>query len=34
VRTDARGPYLRFGPAPYTTVAELDRAMDTLLTLV
>lgn len=34
VRTDARGPYLRFGPAPYTTVAELDRAVDTLLSLV
>lgn len=30
VFTDARGPMLRFGPAPYVTDAELDRALDTL----
>jgi hypothetical protein len=34
VRTDARGAYLRFGPAPYTTVGELDRAVDALLSLL
>jgi kynureninase len=30
VRTDSRGRYLRFGPAPYTTSAEIDRAMTEL----
>jgi selenocysteine lyase/cysteine desulfurase len=27
IECDARGRYLRFGPAPYTTSAEIDRAM-------
>lgn len=30
VHTDVRGPLLRLGPAPYTTSAEIDRAMDHL----
>ncbi|MFK7988404.1 MAG: aminotransferase class V-fold PLP-dependent enzyme [Sandaracinaceae bacterium] len=30
VFTDARGAMLRFGPAPYVTDAELDRAVETL----
>lgn len=30
VRTDARGPLLRFGPAPYLTDAQLGAAMDAL----
>jgi kynureninase len=30
VHTDVRGPMLRLGPAPYTTCAEIDRAMDHL----
>lgn len=30
VRVDTRGPYLRIGPAPYTTEAEIDRGLDTL----
>lgn len=30
IRTDARPPNLRLGPAPYTTTAELDRALDAL----
>jgi selenocysteine lyase/cysteine desulfurase len=30
VRTDARRPFLRLGPAPYTTSAEIDRALDAL----
>jgi kynureninase len=34
VRADARGPYLRLGPAPYTTTTELDRALAVLATLV
>lgn len=34
VRVDARGRNLRFGPAPYTTEAELDRAMDALADVV
>lgn len=34
VRADARGRHLRFGPAPYTTVADLDRALDALSELL
>ena len=34
VRTDRRGPLLRFGPAPYTTSAEVHRAMSVLHDLV
>ena len=34
VRTDARTPYLRFGPAPYTTSAEIDRAVDVLASVL
>lgn len=34
IRADARGRNLRFGPAPYTTVGELDRAMDALSRLL
>ncbi len=34
VRADARGHHLRFGPAPYTTMAELDRALDALVALL
>nr|WP_184785022.1 kynureninase [Amycolatopsis jiangsuensis] len=30
VRTDSRGPYLRFGPAPYLSDAQLEAAMSTL----
>jgi len=30
VRADARARWLRFGPAPYTTSMEIDRAMDAL----
>jgi kynureninase len=30
VHTDVRGSLLRLGPAPYTTCAEIDRAMDHL----
>ncbi|MFD9896137.1 kynureninase [Amycolatopsis sp. NPDC059027] len=30
VRTDARGPYLRFGPAPYLSDLQLETAMATL----
>lgn len=33
VHTDTRGDLLRLGPAPYTTVAELDRAMTALAQL-
>ncbi len=34
VRTDRRGPLLRFGPAPYTTSVEIRRAMSVLRDLV
>lgn len=30
IRTDVRGRLLRFGPAPYTTASEIDRAMQAL----
>jgi kynureninase len=30
VHTDARGSYLRFGPAPYLTDAQLVAAMEAL----
>jgi selenocysteine lyase/cysteine desulfurase len=30
IRTDVRGPLLRFGPAPYTGSAEIERAMKSL----
>ncbi|MEU4521724.1 kynureninase [Amycolatopsis sp. NPDC024027] len=30
VRTDSRGPYLRFGPAPYLSDTQLETAMRTL----
>ena len=30
VRTDSRGPYLRFGPAPYLSDTQLETAMATL----
>jgi hypothetical protein len=30
VRADARREFLRFGPAPYTTCAEIDRGLDAL----
>ncbi|MEV4149835.1 kynureninase [Amycolatopsis sp. NPDC049691] len=30
VRTDSRGPYLRFGPAPYLSDVQLEKAMRTL----
>ncbi|MDT7801456.1 MAG: hypothetical protein QOI78_4889 [Actinomycetota bacterium] len=30
VRTDSRGPYLRFGPAPYLSDTQLETAMGTL----
>lgn len=33
IHTDARGSLLRLGPAPYTTVAEMDRALDALTDL-
>ena len=31
IRADTRGPYLRFGPAPYTTSEEIDAAVDALV---
>ena len=34
IHTDARGPLLRLGPAPYTTAAEINRAMTELSQLV
>ncbi|RSM48277.1 kynureninase [Amycolatopsis balhimycina DSM 5908] len=34
VRTDSRGPYLRFGPAPYLSDTQLETAMNTLGTVV
>lgn len=34
VHTDARGDLLRFGPAPYTTSAEIDRAATALSELL
>ncbi|MFJ1761551.1 kynureninase [Amycolatopsis sp. NPDC088138] len=34
VRTDSRGPYLRFGPAPYLSDTQLETAMGTLGTVV
>ncbi|MGW4527969.1 kynureninase [Amycolatopsis sp. NPDC004378] len=33
VRTDSRGPYLRFGPAPYLSDTQLETAMNTLGTV-
>jgi kynureninase len=30
VRTDSRGPYLRFGPAPYLSDTQLETAMNAL----
>jgi kynureninase len=30
VRTDSRGSYLRFGPAPYLSDSQLEAAMATL----
>ncbi|QKV78984.1 kynureninase [Amycolatopsis sp. Hca4] len=34
VRTDSRGPHLRFGPAPYLSDTQLETAMGTLGTVV
>jgi kynureninase len=34
VRTDSRGPYLRFGPAPYLSDSQLETAMGTLAAVV
>ncbi|MET8850388.1 kynureninase [Amycolatopsis sp. NPDC004625] len=34
VRTDSRGSYLRFGPAPYLSDTQLETAMGTLATVV
>jgi selenocysteine lyase/cysteine desulfurase len=34
VRTDSRGPYLRFGPAPYLSDTQLEMAMGTLGTVI
>jgi kynureninase len=34
VRTDSRGPHLRFGPAPYLSDTQLETAMSTLGTVV
>ena len=34
IHTDARGEILRLGPAPYTTADEIERALETLATLL
>ncbi|MFB9687947.1 kynureninase [Amycolatopsis plumensis] len=34
VRTDSRGPYLRFGPAPYLSDTQLETAMSTLAKVI
>ncbi|HEY3477286.1 MAG TPA: kynureninase, partial [Streptomyces sp.] len=34
VRTDSRGPHLRFGPAPYLSDTQLETAMTTLAAVV